>query len=154
MAGARAQVLLAGRVAETAVFGAANISSAGAADIMHANHIAREMIFKCGWSDTIGPVSIMDDNRTLRSAAETLVGDMSPQMAVTGMHEIQRLLAACEAKAYFGIVCNWRLLQAMADHILTNKDRELRRCVFLSALALSRHGFGGANGGVDLIAGL
>lgn len=42
-------VAMAGRCAERLVLGEANVSTAGAADLEGANHIAREMVFRCGF---------------------------------------------------------------------------------------------------------
>lgn len=52
---------MAGRCAERLVLGEANVSTAGAADLEHANGIAREMVFRCGfrrvlWSRAAPPL--------------------------------------------------------------------------------------------------
>jgi cell division protease FtsH len=121
------QMLLAGRVAESALFGASNITIAGSADIMHANYLAREMVYKCGWSDKLGPVNVVDSNLDLRTYGVAPVGDMGVAMATAGLGEIQKILAACEAKAYFGLVCNWHLLEAMVDFIMNDPETTLHR---------------------------
>jgi cell division protease FtsH len=120
-------MMLAGRVAETALFGAANITVAGSADVMHANLIAREMVFKCGWSERLGPINIVDSNLGMASYGEAPVGDMSAAMATEGLKEIQNILASCEAKAYFGLVCNWKLLESMVDFMVNHPELTLHR---------------------------
>ena len=124
---------MAGRVAEVAVLGAGNVSTAGSADLALANQLCRQMIFECGWSPTVGPFSVQVANSDeLSGAFETQMGDMSPEMAAEGLMEMQKMLRVAEAKAYFGLVCNWELLNAMVDRVLDKDDYVLRRYGSLS----------------------
>jgi cell division protease FtsH len=108
--------------------GAANITTAGASDLDQAVSLARDMIFKCGWSPTLGPINIADENEDFLSGQhDTRLGDMTPQMAGAAMLEIQQMMKAAEAKAYFGLVCNWELLQAMVDHLMESPSHTLSR---------------------------
>lgn len=126
------QVAMAGRVAESAVMGAGNITTAGAGDLQQANDIARDMVFKCGWSLRLGPVNLADDDEVGLdgSPGETRLGDMSPMMASVGLEEMAEMLRRAEAKAYFGLVLNWELLNAMVDRMLQNQPYALSRCGF------------------------
>lgn len=57
---AKLTVCFGGRCAERLLMGDANISTAGAADLNVANGVAKEMIYRCGFSKHLGPVSLMD----------------------------------------------------------------------------------------------
>ena len=57
---AKLVVSLAGRCAERLLLGDANISTAGTADLNLANSVAKEMIYRCGFSKQLGPVALMD----------------------------------------------------------------------------------------------
>lgn len=131
---------MAGRTAELAVMGADNMTSAGSTDLMHANEVARTLIFSCGLSPVIGPVSISTTNVGMREFDSTgKLGDMTPEMASLGLREMQRVLKAAEAKAYFGLVTNWELLEAMVEHLITNVDNILTLCVLHSPPLFSLH---------------
>jgi cell division protease FtsH len=132
------QVSLAGRVAETAVMGAANMTTAGAADLEQASDLARDMVFKCGWSLTLGPVNLGDDDDVdmLGGGGESRLGDMSPLMASAGLSDMAKMLRSAEAKAYFALVMNWELLKAMVDKIMTNEPHTLSRCRHCSTVPL------------------
>ncbi len=43
------------------MLGDAHVSTAGSADLDSANVVAREMIYRCGFSSKLGPVSLMDE---------------------------------------------------------------------------------------------
>lgn len=122
---------MAGRVAESAVMGAGNITTAGAGDLQQASDLARDMVFKCGWSMRLGPINLADDDEVGLSGGpgETRLGDMSPMMASAGLEEMAEMLRRAEAKAYFGLVLNWELLAAMVDRMLEAPPHTLSRCV-------------------------
>ena len=42
------------------MLGDANVSTMGAGDLNAANRCAREMVYRCGFSAKLGPVSLMD----------------------------------------------------------------------------------------------
>jgi Peptidase family M41 len=136
--GVRAQVAMAGRVAETAVMGAANMTTAGAGDLQQASDVARDMVFKCGWSLSLGPVNLGDDDDAdmLGGTGEMRLGDMSPQMAGAGLADMGHMLRAAEAKAYFALVMNWELLQAMVNRLMTQEPHALSRCGLPACFAL------------------
>lgn len=130
------QVSLAGRVAEVAVMGAANMTTAGAADLEQASDLARDMVFKCGWSLSLGPVNLGDDDDVdmLGGGGESRLGDMSPMMASAGLADMAEMLRSAEAKAYFALVMNWELLKAMVDKLMINEPHALSRCVHCTAI--------------------
>ena len=48
------------RCAERLLLGDENVSTSGGTDLEVANNIAREMVYRCGFSSKLGPVSLMD----------------------------------------------------------------------------------------------
>ncbi|KAK9861664.1 hypothetical protein WJX84_001635 [Apatococcus fuscideae] len=107
-------VCMAGRCAEKLVLGAGNVSTAGSGDIETANYIAREMIFRCGFSKRLGPVALMDNNQEFINRDGThALSNMSTEIAAIATQEIQELLQAAEAKAYYGLAVNYKALEAL-----------------------------------------
>lgn len=76
-------ICMAGRCAEKMVMGESSISSAGAPDMETANIIAREMIYRCGFSKKLGPVSLMDsqDYYLSEQHGSQPVASISPELA-------------------------------------------------------------------------
>ena len=66
-------VALAGRCGERLVLGEASVSTAGAGDLDVANGIAREMVFRCGFSKRLGPVALMDNEEVFLGGGEGCV---------------------------------------------------------------------------------
>jgi ATP-dependent Zn protease len=74
------------RVGERLVLGDANVSTMGAGDLNAANRCAREMVYRCGFSAKLGPVSLMDqeevylgqgDRYSLSMRSHNLLKDVS-----------------------------------------------------------------------------
>ena len=76
-------VCLAGRCAERLLLGDANISTAGAADLNQANAVAKEMIYRCGFSKQLGPVALMDseDTYVAEQHRTSAIGNVSTDIA-------------------------------------------------------------------------
>ena len=75
--------------------GPGSVSSQGDADVREANHIAREMIFTCGFSRGLGPVALMEPARLStpysddESAASTAqVGSAVARIALGEVDEV------------------------------------------------------------------
>eukprot|EP00878_Enallax_costatus_P001473 GHUV01001624.1.p1 GENE.GHUV01001624.1~~GHUV01001624.1.p1 ORF type:complete len:977 (+),score=283.07 GHUV01001624.1:432-2933(+) len=129
-------VHLAGRTAEKLVMGESEMTGLGAADLFHANMIAREMILSAGMGRKMGPVDLMhlhpkaaedtqgDLLRTLEPKDATEeefyyhATDMPTEMARVAMSEVLELLEAAEAKASYGLAINWKPLQALVDALM------------------------------------
>jgi len=112
----RLVVLLAGRVAERLLLGDDRVSPAGAGDLEAANEIAREMIFRCGFSRRLGPVALMDDDeRFINQASSRQIANISVEMAKIAREEVSDLLDGAETKAYYGIVRNYKGFVALVD---------------------------------------
>lgn len=134
------QVCLAGRVAEAVVMGSAHVSTLGSADIMLAHSMVRVMLFSTGWSEMLGPVTIMDTNEGMSSSVtQGMLADMTPAMAAGGYAEFETRIRAAEAKAYFGIVTNWGLLQALTEALQAETSGILTLCAARSAACACAH---------------
>jgi cell division protease FtsH len=57
----RLAILMGGRMAEELKFGADNVTAGAASDIQQATRLARAMITRWGFSDSVGPVDYADD---------------------------------------------------------------------------------------------
>lgn len=109
-------VALAGRCAEKLVMGEANMSTAGGADLEHANNIAREMVYRCGFSRRLGPVAMMDTEEVyINKERSRSVANISTPLARIAMEECTALLEGAEAKAYYGLASNYAALEKLVD---------------------------------------
>mmetsp|Transcript_28408 Transcript_28408/g.50750 ORF Transcript_28408/g.50750 Transcript_28408/m.50750 type:complete len:912 (-) Transcript_28408:144-2879(-) len=116
-------VLMAGRVAERTLLGEDYISTAGANDLEVANDVAREMIFRCGFSRRLGPVSLMDDEEVYLNRHETrMVANLSVEMGAIAQQEIRDLLDGAEAKAYYALVSNYKALKVLVETMYTRES--------------------------------
>jgi len=130
-------VLMAGRVAERTLLGEDYISTAGANDLEVANDIAREMIFRCGFSRRLGPVSLMDDEEVYLNRHETrAVANISVEMGAIAQQEIKDLLDGAEAKAYYALVSNYEPLKKLVETMETRQSISGREVAAL----LEEHG--------------
>ena len=72
--------------------GEGNVTTAGAADLQHVNSIAREMIYRCGFSRRLGPVSLMDNEEVYinkeQSSAVANIGSELAAIATTEVEEV------------------------------------------------------------------
>ena len=107
---------VAGLAAQELVLGRHNIveNPSVREDIRMANVIARQMVLRMGFNKRVGPVSLMSVNDSIRGrelSEETLdtpIADMSPEMAELVTNEIKDLIDAAQAKAYYGIIKNYK----------------------------------------------
>ncbi|KAK9821723.1 hypothetical protein WJX81_004862 [Elliptochloris bilobata] len=119
---ARMVVSLAGRCAERMVLGESRVSTAGARDLDAANNVAREMVYRCGFSRRLGPVALMgSDQRFLHDARTRGVSNISTELARIALADVRDLVEGAEAKAYYGLVINYRALEALIDRLLVKE---------------------------------
>merc|ERR1740138_1186815 len=118
----RLVVLLAGKAAENLLFGSCGISSLGEDDMISAYFIARDMVFKHGFGRRVGPIDLIQDEvdylRT-KEVFDQIVGIDSLTAAV-GASDIADILAAAEAKAYYGLAINYQSLEALSSKLDQN----------------------------------
>ena len=69
------------------LLGEGRVSTAGAGDLKAANNIAREMVYRCGFSRRLGPVSLMSNERRF-------LNDNSPRSVVNIGTELGRIALA------------------------------------------------------------
>jgi len=125
-------VCLAGRAAEKLILGEDLVSTAATTHLADANLIARQMVMRFGFSERIGPVSLMGghDEVYLRTdRAQVAVADISPETAEVVLEEVIALIEAAEAKAMYGLKENRELLIALSErlkkeHTLTGAEVE------------------------------
>jgi cell division protease FtsH len=115
----RLVVLLAGRAAENLVFGSSGISSLGEDDMISAYFLARDMVFKHGFGKRVGPIDLVQDEIDYLRTEEVFdqIVDVDPLTAAIGASDIADLLAAAEAKAYYGLSINYRSLEALSSKL-------------------------------------
>ena len=113
-------VSLAGRCAERLLLGDANISTAGAADLNVANAVAKEMVYRCGFSKHLGPVAFMDsvDDYIAQAYEMNTIPNVSTDIARIAFEECRELLDAAEAKAYYGLATNFPALEALIEELV------------------------------------
>lgn len=87
--------LVADRCAEKLILGEGNVTTAGASDLEHVNNIAREMIYRCGFSKRLGPVALMDTEEVYinkeQSRSIANIGTELAAIALTEVEEVQSL---------------------------------------------------------------
>lgn len=94
------QPFLLDRCAEKLILGEGNVTTAGASDLEHVNSIAREMVYRCGFSKRLGPVALMDNEEVYinkeQSRSIANIGTELAAIALTEVEEVQPLAAlAC-----------------------------------------------------------
>ncbi|KAL6769297.1 FTSHI6 [Auxenochlorella protothecoides x Auxenochlorella symbiontica] len=111
-------VALAGRCAEMLVLGEANYTSSAGEDLTLANYIAREMVYHSGFGARMGPVALQDDdeNFLMREKSEP-VSNISTELSLVAYQDVKDILAAAEAKAYYGIVKNYAAFEALVQNL-------------------------------------
>lgn len=72
------------------MLGEGRISTAGMRDFDSANNIAREMVYRCGFSRRLGPVALMSsEERFLHDARTRGVANISSELARIAMADIR-----------------------------------------------------------------
>ena len=75
--------------------GEANVTTAGGADLAMANNVAREMVYRCGFSARLGPVALMDSEEVYLNRERTRsVANISTPLARIAMEEVQAVRQA------------------------------------------------------------
>ncbi len=76
------------------MLGEANITTAGGGDLDNVNNIAREMVYRCGFSKRLGPVALMDTEEVFigkgRTRAVANIGTELAAIALTDIEEVSR----------------------------------------------------------------
>ena len=82
------------RCAEKLVMGEGNVTTAGASDLEHVNSIAREMVYRCGFSKKLGPVSLMDSEEVYINKERTRsIANIGSELAAIALTEVTEVCA-------------------------------------------------------------
>lgn len=113
------------------MLGEANISTASAGDIDQANNIAREMVYRCGFSKRLGPVALMDTEEVFIGRSRTrAVANIGTELATVAMADIEEVgrpaARLCPAQT-LGVAAEPLSLACMQADCQTN-----RSCCLLS----------------------
>jgi cell division protease FtsH len=92
------------RCAERLVLGEANITNIGGGDLRKVNNIAREMVYRCGFSKRLGPVALMDNEQSFigrtRTRAVANIGTELAAIAYTDVEEVRASASCCHMWAH------------------------------------------------------
>lgn len=117
-------VAFAGRCAEKLVLGDEYVTGSSAHHLHDAQLIARQMVMRYGYSEKIGPVSLMSGAEAVylkSEKAEVAVATMSPQSAALVQDEVLAIMQAAEAKAMYGLAKNVDALKEIETRLLDNQ---------------------------------
>ncbi len=96
------------------VLGEGRISTAGMRDMDAANNIAREMVYRCGFSRRLGPVALMgSEERFLHDARTRGVANISSELARIAMADIRDVRPGCNMAPF---KASQRSLCALLSH--------------------------------------
>lgn len=85
------------RCAERLVLGEANITTAGGGDLDNVNNIAREMVYRCGFSKRLGPVALMDTEEVFIGKGRTrAVANIGTELAAIALTDIEEVCASAQ----------------------------------------------------------
>lgn len=72
--------------------GEGNVTTAGASDLEHVNNIAREMVYRCGFSKRLGPVSLMDNEDVyINKEQSRSIANISTELAAIALTEVEEV---------------------------------------------------------------
>merc|ERR1711904_246719 len=98
-------------------------TNSGDLDITDANLLAMNMVFKYGFGRRLGSMCLFEEEVDFLRAegrADPLV-NMNPIVSSIGLVDVADYLAAAEAKAYYGLVTNYRCLEALSTALEKNR---------------------------------
>ena len=95
------------RCAERLILGEANISTASSGDLEQANNIAREMVYRCGFSKRLGPVALMDNEEVFIGKGRTrAVANIGSELAAVALADIEEV-STCSVVACYHVSCTF-----------------------------------------------
>ena len=82
------------------MLGDANVSTASSGDLEQANNIAREMVYRCGFSKRLGPVALMDNEEVFIGRGRTrAVANVGTELAAVALADIEEVSARTPSAA-------------------------------------------------------
>ena len=116
---------MAARVAERLALGHRHVSAASGKDQQLAAEIAKEMVVSHGYGEHIGPVQLPQANADQSGLVDLTLQDevlqVSQNLAKVVLHDVETLVRAAEAKAYFGLAQNWPLFERLVQQVLDER---------------------------------
>ena len=75
--------------------GEGNVTTAGASDLEHVNSIAREMVYRCGFSKRLGPVALMDTEEVyINKEQSRSIANIGTELAAIALTEVEEVTFA------------------------------------------------------------
>ena len=103
------------------MLGEGRISTAGARDVDSANNIAREMVYRCGFSRRLGPVALMgSEERFLNDTRTRGVANISSELARIAMADIKDVRPGCHGASF--VSQHWRRLPTQCSPLARLTD--------------------------------
>jgi ATP-dependent Zn protease len=74
------------------VLGEGNLTTASGGDLRLVNNIAREMVYRCGFSKRLGPVALMDNEEVFLGSSRTrTVANIGTELAAIAYTDISEV---------------------------------------------------------------
>lgn len=90
--------------------GEGNVTTAGAADLEHVNNIAREMVYRCGFSKKLGPVSLMDNEEVyINKEQSRSIANIGTELAAIALTEVEEVWLLCTSWLHACMAATWCL---------------------------------------------
>jgi hypothetical protein len=104
------------------VVGEANISTAGGTDLAMANNIAREMVYRCGFSKRLGPIALMDTEEVyLNRERSRSIANISTPLARIATEEVQAVRYLMLLRLLPSSACTCTMLPSFCDMVRAGK---------------------------------
>lgn len=66
---------------------------AGSGDIREANSIAQEMVFRCGFSKRLGPVSLWEESESYLGQGSHSIANIGPSLSRIALADVEEVRA-------------------------------------------------------------
>lgn len=81
------------------MLGEGSISTAGAGDMAMVNNVAREMVYRCGFSKRLGPVALMDTEEVFIGRGRTrAIANVGTELAAIALSDIEEVRASANLR--------------------------------------------------------
>ncbi len=120
--------LYGGRLAESIIYGAENVSTGASNDIKVATNIARNMVTQWGFSDELGPILYTeDDDEVFLGRSMGKAKHMSDETAHTIDEEVRKIITRNYKRAKQLLEDNMDILHAMKDALMKYETIEMEQ---------------------------
>lgn len=118
-------IAMAGRCAERLLLGDDYVTGSSAGYMKDANLIARQMVMRYGYSDKLGPVSLMAGGQQVylhTDRAEVAYAPMAPETSELVLNETLEKIKNAEAKAMYGLSKNIEILKELERVLMDRRS--------------------------------